>query len=236
MANRFEELTASQRRASEELSRLTSQLKNLYRGPLSSDNNGPATTAIVQGAQPQSIGVAPDALQDQDTRHRLDAFTRGLAALADGLSTNTSAIRESVAATSRLTTGLAGNLTSEIPSAIGVSTLLKSGLGVASIGSAIAGLFRRDKREEADFPVFSPPPPQRIEAANAPVYPADSPSFLDSNPVNASSPRSAPPGSIVVNVNALDSRSFLDRSSEIASAVREAMLHMHPVNDIVSEL
>jgi len=41
---------------------------------------------------------------------------------------------------------------------------------------------------------------------------------------------------IVVNVQAMDSRSFLDHSGEIAQAVREAMLNMHPLNDVVSEL
>jgi hypothetical protein len=41
---------------------------------------------------------------------------------------------------------------------------------------------------------------------------------------------------IVVNVQAMDSRSFLDHSQDIATAVREAMLNMHPLNDVVSEL
>jgi hypothetical protein len=41
---------------------------------------------------------------------------------------------------------------------------------------------------------------------------------------------------VVVNVNALDTQSFLDRSSDIARAMRDAMLHMHPVNDMISEI
>ncbi|HYP14614.1 MAG TPA: hypothetical protein VEQ63_11875 [Bryobacteraceae bacterium] len=41
---------------------------------------------------------------------------------------------------------------------------------------------------------------------------------------------------IQVNINALDSRSFLDRSDDIARAVRDAMLHSHSLNDVVSEL
>ncbi len=39
-----------------------------------------------------------------------------------------------------------------------------------------------------------------------------------------------------MNVNAMDARSFLDRSSDIAAAVREAMLNLNPVNDVVSDL
>lgn len=42
--------------------------------------------------------------------------------------------------------------------------------------------------------------------------------------------------SITVNVQAMDSQSFLDRREEIARAVREAMLQSHSLNDVVSEL
>ena len=41
---------------------------------------------------------------------------------------------------------------------------------------------------------------------------------------------------VTVNVNAMDSQSFMDRSTDIASAVREAMLNMHPINGVVANL
>jgi hypothetical protein len=41
---------------------------------------------------------------------------------------------------------------------------------------------------------------------------------------------------ITVNVSAMDARSFMDRSGEIAAAVREAMLNLNSINDVVSEL
>lgn len=41
---------------------------------------------------------------------------------------------------------------------------------------------------------------------------------------------------ITVNVQAMDSQSFLDRREDIARAVREAMLQSHSLNDVVSEL
>lgn len=41
---------------------------------------------------------------------------------------------------------------------------------------------------------------------------------------------------ITVNVQAMDARSFLDRSGEIAQAVREAMLNGNAINDVVNEL
>ena len=41
---------------------------------------------------------------------------------------------------------------------------------------------------------------------------------------------------ITVNVQAMDAQSFLDRSSDIAQAVRSAMLNMSSINDVVNEL
>lgn len=46
----------------------------------------------------------------------------------------------------------------------------------------------------------------------------------------------SPGASITVNVQAMDSQSFLDRREDIARAVREAMLQSHSLNDVVSEL
>jgi hypothetical protein len=41
---------------------------------------------------------------------------------------------------------------------------------------------------------------------------------------------------IIVNVQAMDARSFLDRSNDIAAAVRDAMLNLNSINDVVNDL
>ena len=46
----------------------------------------------------------------------------------------------------------------------------------------------------------------------------------------------SPQASIQVNIQAMDSQSFLDRQDDIARAVREAMLHSNSLNDVVLEL
>jgi hypothetical protein len=46
----------------------------------------------------------------------------------------------------------------------------------------------------------------------------------------------APATGITVNVQAMDARSFLDRSSEIAAAVKDAMLNLNSINDVVNDL
>ena len=49
-------------------------------------------------------------------------------------------------------------------------------------------------------------------------------------------PRAQTTSNVTVQVNAMDSRSFLDRSYDIASAVRQAILNSHSINDVLSEL
>lgn len=56
-----------------------------------------------------------------------------------------------------------------------------------------------------------------------------------SNGAAKATTQSAGTPQITIQVNAMDSRSFLDHSSEIAQAVREAMLNMHSLNDVVSD-
>jgi hypothetical protein len=55
-------------------------------------------------------------------------------------------------------------------------------------------------------------------------------------PSNATRGASGAATQITVNVQAMDARSFLDRSSDIAAAVREAMLNMNSINDVVNDL
>lgn len=54
---------------------------------------------------------------------------------------------------------------------------------------------------------------------------------------SASNVSGSPSGaSIQIQVNAMDSRSFMDHSDDIAAAVRSAMLRSNSVNDVISEL
>ena len=46
----------------------------------------------------------------------------------------------------------------------------------------------------------------------------------------------AAPAQITVSVQAMDARSFLDRSADIAAAVRDAMLNLNSINDVVTDL
>ena len=134
------------------------------------------------------------------------------------------------------------------------NTLLSKALGFAPHIRGFFSLFHRDDANETPLPIrFSLPAPLRTEAAFSP----DSFTFnIDrgmgdrirpirelGRPVTPVTPghtgnpsMSTPVNNITVQVNAIDSRSFLDHSEDIARAVRDAMLHSHALNDVVNDL
>jgi hypothetical protein len=98
------------------------------------------------------------------------------------------------------------------------------GLGLLSpVLSGLLSLFGAggSKSEPDPLPVYTAPPSIQISDTlreNAPPQAANA----------------AP--QITVHVSAMDSQSFMDRSTDIANAVREAMLNLHPINDVVASL
>ena len=115
---------------------------------------------------------------------------------------------------------------SALSAAGGVASGLLGGFGLLSpLISGIASLFGGSSTP-APLPIYTPPPPVAINSTLNSGAAA-----TGSGPASAaSSPQ------ITVNVNAMDSRSFMDHSDDIANAVREAMLNMHPINGVVASL
>lgn len=114
--------------------------------------------------------------------------------------------------------------------------VLGSGLTLSPLWSGLARLFGGSKAEEpAPLAAYVPPPAVRLEgevtrAGGQEQYTWEWEELRGRH----TAPRAAP--QITVQVQALDSRSFLDHSEEIAQAVREAMLNSHALNDVVSEV
>ena len=117
------------------------------------------------------------------------------------------------------------------------SHVLGGGLGLLSpIVSGLLGLFGSHASQPQPLPVYTPPPPVAIDAVvrgNAPPAPSAQPQAATS--ASAQSQVALAP-QITVNVSAMDSRSFMDHSTDIANAVREAMLNNHPINGVISDL
>jgi hypothetical protein len=116
-----------------------------------------------------------------------------------------------------------------------ISTFL-GGSGLGSIISEIAGLFGGGK-PDAPLPLYQFALPQSvsIEAGltrNGQFVPISYSQSGQARPNSTPQPV-APTVAQPLNV---DGRWFMDHSEEIASAVKEAMLHSHSINDVVADL
>ena len=115
--------------------------------------------------------------------------------------------------------------------------VVSGGLGLAPLISGLAGLFGAGSHASAPaaLPTYMAPLPIHLDAgfseAGGGAFGVDS--------AQSGAPRamaSAPAPQITVQVQAMDSRSFLDHSQEIAMAVRQAMLETTVLNDVIREV
>lgn len=131
-----------------------------------------------------------------------------------------------------------------------VSKVFTSGLGLIPLIGGLLGLFGGGEPEPPPLVKYAMPEQFYFQAADigGGFSPADYNQMGAARPYGAGlaagrAPGGAPgaqpssaPSPIQVNVQAMDARSFLDHSSEIAQAVRQAMLNLNSLNDVVTEL
>ena len=136
------------------------------------------------------------------------------------------------------------------------SAVFKSGFGLAPLVTGLISLFGGgDSEAPAPLVKYTLPAAVQFEAARtgagvtgldydqsgmprsyAPAGGAQSSSSGPANETSAPAALQAPTPQITVNVQAMDARSFLDRSGDIALAVRDAMLNLNAINDVVNDL
>jgi hypothetical protein len=117
------------------------------------------------------------------------------------------------------------------------------GLGGLLLGPLAGGLLKLfgggGKREEpALLPAYGAPQRQNIAAALSAGGSVGELGYDASGmPRRVGAPMVGASGSssVVVNIQAMDSRSFLDHSEEISRAVREAMLNSGALQDVIAE-
>jgi hypothetical protein len=111
---------------------------------------------------------------------------------------------------------------------------------LSPIASAILGLFGgRSEDPPPPLPTYALPSAIRINAGYAASSEGASRSIdygHDGLPRLTQPTALAAAPQITIQVQALDSRSFLDHSEDIARAVRHAVLNSHALSDVVSEL
>lgn len=132
------------------------------------------------------------------------------------------------------TTKSAGSAVANV--AGGVASSLFGGGLLGPIVSGLMGLFRGNNSAPTPAPLTKFALPPKVDYQGG---------VQGTNTGNVDygqggQPRSASPAPsqqlITVNVNAMDSRSFLDHSGDIANAVRRAMLESNSLNDVIGEM
>jgi hypothetical protein len=117
------------------------------------------------------------------------------------------------------------------------SGLLGNVLSSSPIISGLLSLFGGGSQSSSPAATpFTLPPSIQSQAgltggSNGQIVPVDS---GQSGQPRAQAASSSP--QINIQVNAMDSQSFLDHSDQIAQAVREAMLSSHSLNDVIADL
>lgn len=188
-----------------------------------------------RGAQEQVSAANSMSQAIEPLQVELTGVTRGLSEVSGGLDANARALGGVAEGLGNALQGALGFLSGGLDQGGGIGSAFKSGLGLSPLVGSLIGLFRNGDKKDAE-PVFQPfslPPSISIDRANGPLQ-GLAPSASEQNGGIAAARGQA--AQVVVNVQAMDSQSFMDRSHDIARAVRDAMLHMHPVNDVIDEL
>jgi hypothetical protein len=114
--------------------------------------------------------------------------------------------------------------------------LLGGGLGLAPLVSGIAGLFGGgESSTPAALPTYMAPLPIHMDAG----FSEGGGGAFGVDSAQGGAPRAmtnSPSSQITVQVQAMDSQSFLDHSGDIALAVRQAMLQSSVLNDVIREV
>jgi hypothetical protein len=168
-----------------------------------------------------------------------NGLTEEIARLADQLQqlqTSSQTATESTQGSTRIASGgsSAGSIGSTLLDVFG------TGLGLSPLISGIVSLFSGggDSTTPAPLTRFMLPPSIQV---NGGIREGGGAAFAVDNP-QGGLPRAVPTAAqasaaaqITVQVQAMDSQSFLDHSADIAMAVRQAMLESSVLNDVVRE-
>ena len=108
------------------------------------------------------------------------------------------------------------------------------GLGLSPILSGLLGLFGGSgKSAPTPLPLYSAP--QRLQVQSGLQGGVVSGADWNQSGMARSNGTSGQP-QVTLHIQAMDTQSILNRSTDIAQAVRQAMLQSHPINDVVADL
>lgn len=116
--------------------------------------------------------------------------------------------------------------------------VLKSGFGLMPVVSGIMSLFGGGSSTPPPLVDYQMPDTIDYQAAdvNGQIVGGDSDQSGGARAYGSGPAVESAGAGVNVTVQAMDAQSFMDRSSDIAAAVRNAMLNLSPINDVVNEM
>ena len=200
-------------------------------GSGSSGNASPSASSVA------AVQLPGSQVSTSDVTEQLSVLSTQLGSLASTQQEQTDAVQKNTQAVTQNTVEKGGGGTS-IASTVGsvASTLLGGGLTLSPIISGLMSLFGGGSGATVAPTPFQLPPSVQYQGgltggAAGGVVPV---SYGESGQPRAQSVTVAP--QVNIQVNAMDSQSFLDHSDEIANAVKQAILNSHALNDVIAEL
>jgi hypothetical protein len=198
---------------------------------LVSPQGGDESTGVTQWA-PSAAGN--DSLSDAISQNttQLGELVASLQAQLDAITDNTRAVTDNTSAKSSGST--AGSVAKGV-----LGEIFGGALATNPILSGLVSLFGASS-SSAPQPLtqFSLPPALNLQGAVSETQGISAVSYgQDGLPrASSSSGTAQAPQQITVNIQAMDSQSFMDHSEDIAAAVKNAMLHSNSLNDVIAEL
>jgi hypothetical protein len=202
------------------------------------------TTTAAAGSEPASASTsAVDTLSGllqepmKDVAGQITALTAQVTSLTSTQQTQIGATQDNTQAVSQNTTAK-GSSGSSLASTAGSLASNLLGGGLSPIISGLMSLFGGGTQANtATVTPFSLPPAVQYQAGmsasptGATVQPVD---YGQAGQVRTQA--ASPAQQVNIQVNALDSQSFLDHSEEIAQAVKAALLNSSSLNDVIADL
>jgi hypothetical protein len=175
------------------------------------------------------------------TSNNVDSSETGdLAQLATQLQRTLAEAPQNVSQSSKKSSSQSSDSGTSVGSVVGqvLSHTLSSGFGLASLVSGIVGLFGSKPEEPAPLVHFALPTAVHVEAGlSERTQQFSSLSYSQDGLARSAQPQvPSVVSSAMAPPQLVDSQWFMDHSSQIAQAVRDAMLNSTSLNDVVTDL
>jgi hypothetical protein len=194
--------------------------------------------AAAQSLLPQSTNDFSSALTQ--AAQQVAGLTASNQHLVDVINSNTQAVLQNSSAR-----GSGGTSTASTVGSI-AGAIFGSGLGLIPLVSSLVGLFGGGSDAAPTLTRYAAPPSLNVDLADTAGANSGIASFPgvvygqgglpQAVPQNTNQAPSTSSQQLTIQVNAIDSQSFIDHSYEIAQAVRVAMLNQSSINDVVNDL